>query len=959
MNNFTFNNTDWFDDIFDIVIIDDDNDDDKKEVERMILEDYYEDFDIHFKPDADDDDEENFEVNENVREEEEEVLSQKLIELSTEGQKRPVTTPTSSQEENSRKKRICLSKVVDIKQPSNQITSYLETMDEMFHHTMVNSMIPRSDLQAIIEYKHQMKVIQLNLQRWTRYYEVGVEEQLWSIEVKEKLSIKTSDEKQYAIYIQQYLDELDQQFEHLQQQLNSDKKDLVPFTDHIEHQLDEFIQNYRLVPYTMKSDYQLARFDYEYQDQLLERQFLQIEFTKNLYKFYYEYQTAKKELVELKHRIQCNYPTQQSVTQALSMLSRTISTTVVNPNFYHQEIDQDEKKLQDYLNNFMMKSIQEAEKKISQCRLLFQKQEQLSQSILTSSLIDGLYRRYELCKRKLDCTEQFRLNYYLRQHFGQQSDEFNLAKVSFSPTVIVHASMHVFNKEHLRLLSRGPTYVPPYQMTKKQNLEKNYKQLQHDLNLLFVKSNVNMVQSMFLQKKIKDLYMEMFSTIIPSKSMYERAHYEQQLIEQIQNDLKRFNLILRRTHDQQNVFYLGDRKSFEIVSNQFMLETDLFEIDMTIDKENVQATRDYLTNKIKLMNCEFENIFVNTTKYKDELKKINVVIDKVELPYLYFLPDLSKQPLLNVKPMMMTTQYNATYRLGKFLNQLLQPVIDIYQQGRIFHNGTDFLEKFHNYIDQYDRLRSTTNFVTITINNFYHLVPHHVPLSTLLDFFVKYYHLPIVENIHITKIVRLTSLFLHNNRFYYDGKIYRFLKGGPSNSGLIETLSNIYLNRMDNFLIDQSSTKQNEFYGRYQNQIFLTWNQSLDELEQILKSMKSEYHHLSFDIHIGKNLNYLDLYLENRHSLLYSRVHRQPNQQPYTLPYISSKGDSIRKHSHWLRSSLIRIFNKKLREILSQNIQLENTTFENNKLQFIITTKHQYSLNSLLSEQRPTHPILN
>ncbi|CAF4311950.1 unnamed protein product, partial [Rotaria magnacalcarata] len=63
-------------------------------------------------------------------------------------------------------------------------------------------------------------------QRWTRYYEVGVEEQLWSIEVKEKISIKTSDEKQYAIYIQQYLDELDQQFEHLQQQLDSDKKNL-------------------------------------------------------------------------------------------------------------------------------------------------------------------------------------------------------------------------------------------------------------------------------------------------------------------------------------------------------------------------------------------------------------------------------------------------------------------------------------------------------------------------------------------------------------------------------------------------------------------------------------------------------------------------------------------------------------------------------------------------------------
>ncbi|CAF5132217.1 unnamed protein product, partial [Rotaria magnacalcarata] len=36
--------------------------------------------------------------------------------------------------------------------------------------------------------------------------------------------------------------------------------------------------------------------------------------------------------------------------------------------------------------------------------------------------------------------------------------------------------------------------------------------------------------------------------------------------------------------------------------------------------------------------------------------------------------------------MMMTTQYSATYRLEKFLNQLLQPVIDIHEQGRIFHN---------------------------------------------------------------------------------------------------------------------------------------------------------------------------------------------------------------------------------------------------------------------------------
>ncbi|CAF4528107.1 unnamed protein product, partial [Rotaria socialis] len=215
MNNFTFNNTDWCDDIFDIVIIDDDNDDDKKEVERAILEDYYEDFDIHFKQDADD--EEIFEVNENVQEEEEEeeVLSQKLIELSTESQKRPLTTPTSSQEENSRKKRICLTTDVDVKQPSNQITSYLETMDEMFHR---NTMIPLNNLQSIIECKHQIGVIQLDLKRWTRYFEAGIQQQIWSTEVKQLCTMKNIDEKQYEIYVQQYLDELNQKLKHFQEQ---------------------------------------------------------------------------------------------------------------------------------------------------------------------------------------------------------------------------------------------------------------------------------------------------------------------------------------------------------------------------------------------------------------------------------------------------------------------------------------------------------------------------------------------------------------------------------------------------------------------------------------------------------------------------------------------------------------------------------------------------------------------
>ncbi|CAF5033240.1 unnamed protein product, partial [Rotaria socialis] len=121
-----------------------------------------------------------------------------------------------------------------------------------------------------------------------------------------------------------------------------------------------------------------------------------------------------------------------------------------------------------------------------------------------------------------------------------------------------------------------------------------------------VKSDVNLVQTIILQKQIKDLYMKMFSktTTIISKAMLERAYYEQQLIDKIRNDIKSFNLILRRTADRRNVFYLGDRILFEKLCHEFMLETDRFEFEMEINNDNVQETQYYLQGKIKSMNRE-------------------------------------------------------------------------------------------------------------------------------------------------------------------------------------------------------------------------------------------------------------------------------------------------------------------------------------------------------------------
>lgn len=93
------------------------------------------------------------------------------------------------------------------------------------------------------------------------------------------------------------------------------------------------------------------------------------------------------------------------------------------------------------------------------------------------------------------------------------------------------------------------------------------------------------------------------------------------------------------------------------------------------------------------------------------------------------------------------------------------------------------------------------------------MVPHRNILLALRDFLRECLCTPNVEGISIEKIFHLTSLFLTNNLFYYNDKIYRFTKGAPWAFPLTELLHNIYLIHWQKSLVNHPSM-QNEFYGR-------------------------------------------------------------------------------------------------------------------------------------------------
>lgn len=104
-------------------------------------------------------------------------------------------------------------------------------------------------------------------------------------------------------------------------------------------------------------------------------------------------------------------------------------------------------------------------------------------------------------------------------------------------------------------------------------------------------------------------------------------------------------------------------------------------------------------------------------------------------------------------------------------------------------------------------------FATINITNFNTLDSHANMLLVLEHFLNDHLAIPAIGNLPIKKIIALTALFLHNNQFYYDNKIYRFTKGGPSSLAFTETLSHIYAYQWQKLLFKQPSLR-NEFYGR-------------------------------------------------------------------------------------------------------------------------------------------------
>jgi len=313
------------------------------------------------------------------------------------------------------------------------------------------------------------------------------------------------------------------------------------------------------------------------------------------------------------------------------------STKIPDPNVDIVEINETTESLVD--------SILRAEKCIYTYQQLFD-EEIRSNHDLTGKLIHIVHQCLKIIEKKL----RSMFDYKMKNAFKKQFSIPCLPQFIIDTALIAHGLTH----EQVQLLNRGPTYIPPFQMyiqsidsiptattTTDAYLLKQYRYLQQDLVKLYTKFNINPARSMFISKNIKELYMRAFAIQLPDK-FYQRAIYESQLVNTIREHCQTNRFILKRLANQTNVFYLGNTIDYEQKVNEYLSEMNVFEMCEVVNETQLEQTYEYLKKIIRIINDQIEDILKKKKNAKDLLKQLRVDKNKVRLPYLYFLPDISK-----------------------------------------------------------------------------------------------------------------------------------------------------------------------------------------------------------------------------------------------------------------------------------------------------------------------------
>ena len=445
------------------------------------------------------------------------------------------------------------------------------------------------------------------------------------------------------------------------------------------------------------------------------------------------------------------------------------------------------------------------------------------------------------------------------------------------------------------------------------------KPLRQQLNQFFSQYRVSITGQQGFLHDFRRLANESFNIRLP-KSIEQYAEAERQLVLSIRRQLKQDQLILRRSGEQINQFYLMNLQQFEIQSQHYFNRLQSYE-----RMENIQIDEICKSIETTLLQLRREGRI-----QEHHLSKMSVKRANVTLPYLYFLPIGNQNELLSF---ISSCRYSPIKPLASYLDDLLKPLYENHTQTNNVVNGMDFIGKLAHF-DEYIMLPQTI-FATLKIIDIYSKVSHDRIEEALGRFLSNALIGNRLDNLTIETIQQLVRLVLRNNIFTYSDHLYQHVKGSPLSLPLTRTLVNIYLQDWQNTLVNHLNS-HNELYVRYHDTAFIACQQSMDQIQILLEELNRKDIEIRIEFNIGTSVDFLGVFIENQTGRLYTRIHHDSNLSKFTLPYVM--GHPRLLYRQWYQFMLSRAvrYCTTLEDFIQERIHIEVTLLTNDfSLEFI------------------------
>ncbi|CAF2831392.1 unnamed protein product [Rotaria sp. Silwood2] len=464
--------------------------------------------------------------------------------------------------------------------------------------------------------------------------------------------------------------------------------------------------------------------------------------------------------------------------------------------------------------------------------------------------------------------------------------------VDVSPQPIFYLLYNPFNDQERDYLCKGPNYIRINQSAlRSYKKRKQLTKKEHDKIINKVKDYLAIHYHIDRTVPIYDIYSENLQLCLDLRYMTPlsmsdriRAQREKNIVKSIHRKLKKYKYLIRVT-DKSGVFCVLRTQDHEQKAIEYREKTKAYK---ELSSNPFEAT---LNKVIRLLNdLHAKKGKVRAWQYKEMWPNVKTC----KLAYMYFNPKTHKDGT-PFRPIMHTID-SPTTNISRLLDRLIRPIFNEKVADTSIIDGAHLIKRLRQYAN-YGHLKPTTLFCTFDINNLYTMLPQQQSLDILVEF-LQTFQKSHVQGMDLPTIRELARIVIEENVFVYRNKYYQQIIGGAMGSPFTLTLANIFMWKWEKESICKELPSF-EIYGRYIDDIFFTWNDSQEKLEELLNKLNCHHPNIKLEYKIGQCLPFLDVILSNNNGILSTSVYHKAAAEPYVLPFASD-------HPHHIFRNIIR-----------------------------------------------------